>query len=154
MRRALLLAGALLGLLLGAARLAAAPRFDVTLAGAQGRVLGLQLELAMSPAERHRGLMGRQVLPNGQGMIFDFGRDQPLVMWMKNTPLPLDMIFINAQGEVVDLIPRTTPLSETYLPARRPARYVIEINAGEAAAAGVAVGDRLRLPANFPAFSP
>ena len=154
MRRGLLLASVLAGLLLSAAQLAAAARLTVVLETPSGGAVSLQLEPAMSPAARRRGLMQRQSLPAGHGMIFDFGSDQPVVMWMKNTPLSLDMIFINAQGEVVDLITRTTPLSETYLPARRPARYVIEINAGEAEAAGVAAGARLRLPANFPAFSP
>jgi len=154
MRRGLLLASVLAGLLLSAAQLAASVLFTVVLEPPQGGAVSLQLEPAMSPAARRRGLMQRQSLPAGHGMIFDFGSDQPVVMWMKNTPLPLDMIFVNAQGEVVDLITRTTPLSETYLPARRPARYVIEINAGEAEAAGLAPGARLRLPANFPAFSP
>ncbi len=154
MKRALLLGGLLAGLLLSAVTAAATPFFTVRLEPAKGEAVSLQLEPALSPAARRRGLMDRQSLPAGHGMIFDFGHDQPVVMWMKNTPLPLDMIFINAQGEVVDLISRTTPLSETYLPARRPARYVIEINAGEAEAAGLGPGARLRLPANFPAFSP
>ena len=94
MRRGLLLASVLAGLLLSAAQLAASVLFTVVLEPPQGGAVSLQLEPAMSPAARRRGLMQRQSLPAGHGMIFDFGSDQPVVMWMKNTPLSLDMIFI------------------------------------------------------------
>ena len=152
MRSSALAAGLLLGLLLNAACLAGPPLFAIGIERADGT--RVSFELAMRPAERRQGLMGRAALPAGQGMIFDFGRDQPIVMWMKDTPLPLDMIFINDNGDVVDLITHTTPMSEALLPARRPARYVIELNAGEAATQAIDAGDRLRLPANFPVFSP
>lgn len=154
MRPSALAAGLLLSLLLNALCNAGPQLFAASIERADGTAASFQLELAMRPAERRQGLMGRTALPAGQGMIFDFGRDQPLVMWMKNTPLPLDMIFINANGAVVDLITHTTPMSETLLPARRPARYVIELNAGEAGRQAIVPGSRLRLPANFPAFSP
>ena len=120
---------------------------------AKGRFV-YKVEVAATAEEQACGMMFRDRMAPGTGMAFPMQPPRATGFWMENTPLPLDMIFIDAQGEVVDLITRTAPLSETYLPARRPARYVIEINAGEAEAAGLAPGARLRLPANFPAFSP
>lgn len=142
------------GLLLGVSCLAGQALYPIAIERADGTAASFQAELAASPEQRRQGLMGRTTLPAGHGMIFDFGDDQPLVMWMKNTLLPLDMVFISDKGEVVDVITRTTPRSEVLLPARQPARYVLELNAGEVEARGIVVGSRLRLPASFPAFSP
>jgi len=105
------------------------------------------LELARSDAERRQGLMHRRSLSPTAGMLFDFGADQDIAMWMRNTHVSLDMVFVSASGVIVDILPDAVPLSDTLLAPRAPARYVVELLAGQAAARGLAVGDRLRLPA-------
>lgn len=112
-----------------------------------GARVGYTVELAVSAAERRTGLMGRRTLAPDAGMLFDFGYTQPLAMWMRNTYIPLDMLFADAAGVIVDVITATTPLSEALLIPRAPARYVLELCAGQATAQGIARGDRLRLPA-------
>ena len=116
--------------------------------------VSLTLELAATPAARRQGLMGRQALAPGQGMLFDFGRDEALAMWMKNTLIPLDMIFISDEGEVTQLVTHATPLSEALIYAKQPSRYVIELGAGEAARLRIEPGTRLRLPGGLTAPSP
>ena len=116
--------------------------------------VSLTLELAATPAARRQGLMGRQALAPGQGILFDFGRDEALAMWMKNTLIPLDMIFISDEGEVTQLVTHATPLSEALIYAKRPSRYVIELGAGEAARLRIEPGTRLRLPGGLTAPSP
>ena len=116
--------------------------------------VSLTLELAATPAARRQGLMGRQALAPGQGMLFDFGRDEALAMWMKNTLIPLDMIFIRDEGEVTQLVTHTTPLSEALIYAKQPSRYVIELGAGAAARLRIEPGTRLRLPGGLTAPSP
>ena len=124
--------------------------WPVTLEGADGVLVPFTLARAASPHSRKQGLMGRWELAAQQGMIFDFGADNFIVMWMKDTRVPLDMLFISAAGVLVDIQYNTTMGSESLLPGKLPARYVIEINAGEARQFGLLPGARLRLPANFP----
>jgi uncharacterized membrane protein (UPF0127 family) len=101
----------------------------------------LALELADDGAERARGLMFRRSLSPLGGMLFDFGREQPVHMWMRNTYLPLDMLFVDGAGRIVHIARETTPLSEKTITAGRPVRGVIEIAGGQAAKLGIAVGD-------------
>ena len=108
--------------------------------------LTLQLEFADTPEERAVGLMYRKSLAAGTGMLFDFGVTRPVAMWMKNTYVPLDMLFVDADGVVVAIRARTTPLSEDTVSPDRPVRGVIELNAGDAAALGIAEGDRVVRP--------
>lgn len=106
-----------------------------------------RVELARSADERQLGLMGRRTLDPTAGMLFDFGSEQSLAMWMRNTYVPLDMLFADATGAIVDIIERTEPLSEKLLIPRAPARYVVELLAGQVAQHGLARGQRLQLPA-------
>ena len=103
------------------------------------------VELAVTDAERASGLMFRQELPDGQGMLFDFGRDQEVAMWMKNTFIPLDMIFIAGDGHIAGIQANTTPLSTAPLGVDGPSRYVLEVPGGWAARRGVAPGDHVEL---------
>ena len=130
------------------------PRLRVLLERADHSTVTLTLEVAATPAARQQGLMGRKALDAGQGMLFDFGRDEALVMWMKNTLIPLDMVFAGNEAEVTQLVTHTTPLSEAFIYARQPSRYVIEVGAGEAARLRIEPGMRLRLPAGLPVPSP
>ena len=77
------------------------------------------VELADTPAERSRGLMFRESMPADHGMLFDFQAEQPVAFWMKNTPLPLDMVFIDDAGTVVQVAADTTPYSEASIPSRQ-----------------------------------
>lgn len=102
------------------------------------------VELADNAASRRRGLMFRQSMPLDHGMLFDFEREQPLSFWMKNTPLPLDIIFIDRRGIIVHIHHRAVPYDETPIPSGKPASAVLEINGGVARLIGIAVGDRVR----------
>jgi hypothetical protein len=110
------------------------------------------VEWARTPAERARGLMERTDLPADHGMVFDFGREQPVSFWMRNTPLPLDMIFIHGDGTVYRIEHSTTPYSDDMIPSGGAVRYVLEVNGGTAMRIGLRPGDRVRLtPPSAPA---
>ncbi len=101
-------------------------------------------EIADTPESRAQGLMYRQSMPEDHGMLFDFGRDAEVGMWMRNTYIPLDMIFINADGTVHRIARNTTPFSEETVSSRGPVRAVFEVNAGRAAAIDLRLGDVVR----------
>ena len=103
------------------------------------------LEIANDAAEREKGLMRRDSMPADHGMIFVFAGEQRLGFFMKNTRIPLDIIFLNANGVVVSIKQmRPYDVSTTYTDA--PAKYAIELNQGQAAAAELKVGDQLSIP--------
>jgi uncharacterized protein len=104
------------------------------------------VEVMRSGPQRERGLMFRRFLPQDRGMLFDFATERPVTMWMKNTYLPLDMIFIGRAGKVVGLAENTEPLSEKIIPSGAPAYGVLEVNAGTAARIGLRIGDSVRHP--------
>ena len=118
----------------------AAPTEGFVVLTAKGPV-ELSLEIADDGAERARGLMFRKSLPPKGGMLFDFGGEQPVYMWMRNTYIPLDMLFVDTSGRVVHIARETTPHSEATITAGRPVRGVIELAGGQAAALGLAEGD-------------
>jgi uncharacterized membrane protein (UPF0127 family) len=116
----------------------------VTRAGARH---DFQLELADTPEKRARGLMFRRSLPDGHGMLFEFGpRETEVTMWMKNTYIPLDMIFIRADGTIRHIAENTTPLSEAIVPSNGPVKGVLEVIAGTSRRLGLAPGDRVEHP--------
>ena len=102
----------------------------------------VQVEVARTDPERARGLMFRRELPQDHGMLFVFGETAPRSFWMKNTLLPLDLIFLGEDRAVVDVIERAEPLSLTQRKSKGPARYVLEVLGGEAAAHAVGPGLR------------
>ena len=104
------------------------------------------VELASTPEEQAKGLMFRRQLPEGQGMLFDFHREQPTSFWMKNTYIPLDMIFIRADGRILRIAENTVPLSETLVPSGGPVRGVLEVIGGTTKKLGIAPGDRVSHP--------
>ena len=101
------------------------------------------VEEARSDAERERGLMFRTALPEGQGMIFDFSPEQNVSMWMKNTLIPLDMIFIRPDGVIARIAANTVPMSETPIVVAEPMTAVLELAGGRAAQLGIREGDRV-----------
>ena len=102
-----------------------------------------QVELADTDEERARGLMFRGSMPADRGMIFVFDQAAPQAFWMQNTYIPLDIIYIGADGRIVSIAKNTPTLSETPIPSGAPARYVLEINAGLSDRHGIAPGDRV-----------
>lgn len=104
------------------------------------------VEVVANDADRAKGLMFRKELPEGQGMLFDFQRDQEIAMWMKNTYIPLDMIFIAGDGRIRRIAENTEPMSERIIPSGGPVRGVLEVIGGTARKLGIAPGDRVAHP--------
>jgi uncharacterized membrane protein (UPF0127 family) len=101
------------------------------------------VEIANTSDQRARGLMFRTRLPERHGMLFDFGRDQEIRMWMKNTLIPLDMIFIQSDGRIHRIERNTEPGSLRPISSNGPVRAVLEMKAGTSKKYGVALGDRV-----------
>jgi uncharacterized membrane protein (UPF0127 family) len=106
----------------------------------------VRVELALTAPEQARGLMWRDHLDSDAGMLFVFGRVRERSFWMKNTPLPLDIIYIDGDGKVVSIAERTTPYSTASIPSHGGAKYVLEVNGGFAAEHGVHAGSKIDLP--------
>jgi uncharacterized membrane protein (UPF0127 family) len=114
----------------------------LTIVTAQGR-FEFDVEIADESFEQQRGLMFRTDLPTRRGMLFAFGKTRLVTMWMKNTPLPLDMVFLNADGTVAHIAERTTPFSEEIVSSGGEVAFALELNAGVSRLIGLKVGDRL-----------
>ena len=141
-----LVALALLALLPAAiVQLGAAELQTLEIASKTG-VHAFAVEMALTPEEQARGLMYRRSLPEGQGMLFDFKTERELTFWMKNTYVPLDMIFIRGDGTILRIAENTEPLSERLVSSGGPARGVLEVVAGTARKLGIARGDRVSHP--------
>ncbi|CTQ50778.1 DUF192 domain-containing protein [Jannaschia donghaensis] len=106
-----------------------------------------KVELAMTPQEQAQGLMFRESLPRMAGMLFVYPRESSVSFWMRNTLIPLDMIFVDQTGTIVRVHSEAIPLDETPIPAGAPTLAVLEINGGLAARLGIDAGDQLRSPA-------
>jgi uncharacterized protein len=104
------------------------------------------VELAVTDEERERGLMFRRSVPESTGMLFDFKRDQEVTMWMKNTYVSLDMIFIQSDGRIRRIAENTETESLKIIPSGGPVRAVLEVAAGSARKLGIEPGDRVASP--------
>ena len=104
------------------------------------------VEVARTDGERARGLMFRRSLPQDHGMLFLFESERPIAMWMKNTYISLDMVFVSRNGRVTSIAHGSVPLSETVIPSGGPVYAVVELAGGAADAIGLSVGDRVRHP--------
>jgi len=120
---------------------------------AKGRFV-FRVEMARTDAERAHGLQGRRLLAEDAGMLFDFRRVGMVYMWMKDTDIPLDMLFITANGRVASLTEGTEPLSLRSISSKRPVLAVLEVNAGTVARLGIRPGDRVEHPLFAPAKAP
>jgi uncharacterized membrane protein (UPF0127 family) len=105
-----------------------------------------QVEIANNDATREHGLMDRRYMAPDHGMLFEFDRDEPVAFWMKNTYIPLDMIFIAPSGVVTHIAANAEPLSERAIPSGGPSVAVLEVDGGIAASIGLKVGDKVRHP--------
>jgi len=108
-----------------------------------GAAVEVSLEVAATPAERERGLMYRTSLAEGRGMLFVFDADGNQSFWMKNTLIPLDLLFIARDGTVVGIHANATPLSTANIAVGKPSRYVLEVPGGWAARHGISAGARV-----------
>ena len=104
------------------------------------------VEMATTEEEKETGLMYRKELADGKGMLFDFNPEQEVSMWMKNTYISLDMIFIRSDGRILRIAENTEPLSTKIISSRGPARAVLEVVAGTAQKYGIRPGDRVGHP--------
>jgi len=106
-------------------------------------VHAFQVEIAKDEASREKGLMFRRYMPADRGMLFEFERSEPVAFWMKNTYIPLDMIFIARDGRVTHIAANAEPLSEAIVPSGGPCVAVLELNGGGAAQIGLEPGDKV-----------
>jgi uncharacterized membrane protein (UPF0127 family) len=104
------------------------------------------VEMATTEEEKQTGLMYRKELPDGKGMLFDFSPEQQISMWMKNTYISLDMIFIRADGRILRIAENTEPLSTKIISSGGLAKGVLEVIAGTAQKYGIKPGDRVAHP--------
>jgi uncharacterized membrane protein (UPF0127 family) len=109
----------------------------------KGGVRVFDVEMADTEPKRRIGLMHRKELADGKGMLFDFGRPQPIAMWMQNTYVSLDMIFIREDGTIANIAENTTPLSERSIFSAGSVLSVLEVVAGTAKRYGIAPGDKV-----------
>lgn len=138
--------GALLAASHGFAQNASAPVGELetlTLVTSTGEHV-FKVEVMRTDEQRARGLMFRRHMPADRGMLFDFKTEQRVTMWMRNTYIPLDMIFITRTGAVINVAEDTEPLSERTIPSAAPAYAVLEVNAGIARRIGLKAGDQVR----------
>jgi uncharacterized membrane protein (UPF0127 family) len=124
--------------LVGLAQAAETTPLTIDTAGGARR---FTVELATTPAQMELGLMYRQSLPADAGMLFVYPSEQTVAFWMKNTLIPLDMLFIGADGHIRRIAARTIPLSTTPISSVDPVRAVLEINGGTAERLGIKPGD-------------
>lgn len=119
------------------------PRLEtVEIVTARGRTR-FMVEIAATPAQQQRGLMFRKALAPDRGMLFTYAKPQPAAFWMKNTLIPLDILYIAANGRVLSIARNAQPHNLTPIPSGGPILGVLEIAGGRAAQLGVLPGDRV-----------
>lgn len=117
----------------------------VTVHSSSGDVV-VSVELARTPEAQTRGLMYRTEMAEDEGMLFIFAQETERSFWMSNTPLSLDILYIQGDGTIRTIAANTTPYSEKSIPSRGPVLYVLEVLGGWAERHGVKSGDRVTLP--------
>ena len=108
------------------------------------RITAIAIEIAETDSARARGLMQRRSLPARGGMLFLFDDVEPRSFWMRNTPLPLDILFVGPDGDIVNIAERTRPFSDERIESTGPARYVLEVRSGFADRHGITDSTRIR----------
>ena len=118
-------------------------RFDELIIATQQNRITFQIEIADTNAQRAQGLMWREKLPKNTGMLFDYKIVDHVFMWMKNTLIPLDMIFISESGRITNIVKNTTPHSIQIIASGAPVLAVLEIPAGTTSEYNIQIGDRV-----------
>ena len=121
------------------------PKAELTIVSAGGPHK-FTVELATTPGQMEQGLMFRKSMAPNVGMLFDYRAPSMAAMWMKNTLIPLDMLFVDQRGRIINIHERAVPGSLESIAAAAPARAVIELNGGTAARLGIKPGDRVIFP--------
>ncbi|MCZ4428775.1 DUF192 domain-containing protein [Agrobacterium sp. SOY23] len=116
----------------------------LTIETASGKTHDFTAELALDNAQREQGLMFRKSMPPESGMLFDFGMSRDVAMWMRNTLIPLDMLFIARDGRITHIHENAVPHSEAIISSRGPVNFVLELNGGTAKRYGIKPGDMIR----------
>lgn len=122
-------------------------KFDIqplTIVTKGGKSHAFTVELAVTPREREQGLMNRQEMADDKGMLFAFGETRQVFMWMKNTYIPLDMLFIGKDGKVRAIKENAEPLSEAIIDSQGPIDYVLELTGGTVKRLGIRSGNRVQ----------
>jgi len=119
-------------------------RSELVIETAAGGRHPFTVEVATTPRDQARGLMWRRELAPDAGMLFVYADDRPITMWMKNTFVPLDMLFLASDGRIVRIVANTVPESLRTISSGRAVRAVLELNADTAARLGIGIGDRVR----------
>lgn len=125
----------------------AAETFDtqpLTIVTRDGRSHAFTVELAVTPRQREQGLMHRREMAPDHGMLFAFGETRQVFMWMKNTYIPLDMLFIAKDGKVSAIKENAEPHSESIIDSKGPIDYVLELNGGTVKRLGIRTGNRIQ----------
>lgn len=112
-----------------------------------GAAVRFAVEVVDTPEGRSQGLMHRESMPMFSGMLFVYPREMPVAFWMRNTLIPLDMIFIDDDGNVINIHENAIPLDETSIPSTAPVKYVLEINGGLSERLKLTAGAVVRHPA-------
>lgn len=144
--RLLLLAGLLVGSSLPWCQASHAAELQPLEIATKSGMRMFSVEMAKTDEERATGLMYRKELPDGRGMLFDFAPEQTISMWMKNTYISLDMIFIGSDGRITRIAESTEPHSTRIVSSGGPAKAVLEVIAGTARKYGIAPGDQVVHP--------
>jgi len=131
--------------LAGTASGAASKLETLSIAAASG-IRTFEVEVVREERDRNRGLMFRRHMDAGHGMLFDYDPPVVVAFWMKNTYIPLDIIFVDVEGRIIRIAANTTPHSLEHIPSGGEARAVLEINGGLAEKLGIKVGDRVQHP--------
>ena len=126
--------------------LASFERGTLTIETAAGQAHRIEIELALTPDQQAQGLMHRRDLAPDAGMLFIYPRDRPVSMWMKNTLIPLDMLFLMRDGRIVKVVERAVPLSLQTISSDEAVAAVLELNGGTVDRLGIAAGDRILHP--------
>jgi len=118
----------------------------LTIKTAKGTTQAFTVELAVTEEQREYGLMFRKAMPEDHGMLFTFEKTRSVMMWMENTPLALDMLFLDDTGTVTHIHENAVPYSKAIINSGGPVKYVIELNGGVAIKLGLGVGDKVSSP--------
>jgi len=122
---------------------ALAARAEVTIQGQKGKSVKVKVELALTEKQREKGLMFRKKMSENAGMLFVFDTDDVKTFWMKNTLIPLDMIFIDKSLKIVGIVENAEPQTLSPRSVYIPSRYVLEVNGGFSKKQGLAAGDQV-----------
>jgi uncharacterized membrane protein (UPF0127 family) len=135
-----------IGLIFFIKAISAAELSSLTVVTSSGKMFGFNIEIVDTPDERRQGLMGRETLADDAGMLFIFDDEKKRSFWMKNTPLSLDILFFDKNGQYVSHHAEAVPHSLNSIKSGGPAKYVLEINAGLTEALGIGRMSRILLP--------